>query len=90
MVNESSNILNKVRDLDLNEAKLLQFYEQMPVRKHEEMLILGKALYAISNNFLKLGIAHSNTLIAEVLWEKDPPPEPGPLLWIIHHPGLVS
>lgn len=65
MLNESSNILNRVRDLNLNEAKLLQFYEQMPIRKHEEMLILGKALHAISNNFLKLGIAHSNTLMAE-------------------------
>jgi len=37
----------------------------MPLRKHEEMLILGKALHAISNNFLKLGIEHSNTLMAE-------------------------
>ena len=65
MVNESSNILNRVRDLDLNEAKLLQFYEQTPLRKQEEMLMLGKALYAISNNFLKLGIEHSNTLMTE-------------------------
>jgi len=65
VLNESCNILKRVQDLDLNETKLLQFYEQMPIRKHEGMMILGKALYAISNNFLKLGIAHGNTLITE-------------------------
>ncbi|ODA40437.1 DNA-binding response regulator, AraC family [Desulfosporosinus sp. BG] len=65
MLNENSNILKRVRDLDLNEARLLQYYEQMSIRKHEEMMILGKALHTISNNFLKLGIAHGNTLIRE-------------------------
>lgn len=65
MLNENSNILKRVRDLDLNEAKLLQYYAQMSIRKHEEMTNLGKALHAISNNFLKLGIAHGNTLITE-------------------------
>jgi len=58
MSNESRNILNRLRDMDLNETKLLQFYEQMPFRKQEEMLILGQALHAINNNFLRLGIKH--------------------------------
>ena len=51
--------------MDLNEVKLLQFYEQTPIRKREEMMMLGKTLHAISNNFLKLGIAHGNTLITQ-------------------------
>ncbi|AET67192.1 response regulator containing CheY-like receiver domain and AraC-type DNA-binding domain [Desulfosporosinus orientis DSM 765] len=63
MMTESSNILKRVRDLDLNKVKLLQFYEQMPIRKREEMMILGKSLHAISNNFLKLGISCGNALI---------------------------
>ena len=65
ILNESSSILKRVRDLDLNEVKLLQFYERTPIRKREEMMMLGKTLHAISNNFLKLGIARGNTLITQ-------------------------
>ncbi|EGW41816.1 bacterial regulatory helix-turn-helix s, AraC family protein [Desulfosporosinus sp. OT] len=65
MLNDSREILKRVRDMNLNEVKLLQFYEQMPIKKHEEMLILGTALHTISNNFLKLGITHGNNLITQ-------------------------
>lgn len=58
--NENNEILKRTKDLNLNKEKLLKLFNEITIKKHEEILVFGNALYAISNCFLKLGTAFAN------------------------------
>lgn len=63
---DTGKVLQKVADLGLNEERLLRYYEEIPVKKREEVLLLGETLYAISNCFIKLGSAQAKIRQAEI------------------------
>jgi AraC-like DNA-binding protein len=70
-LNESSTILEKVRDLDVDTAKLLRFYEKIPLIKREETMILGESLHTISNCLIKLGITSRSAKKTDQTTEND-------------------
>ncbi len=63
---DARHVLQKVADLNLNEERLLAYYEEIPVKKREKVLLLGETLYAISNCFLRLGAAKAKIQQAEI------------------------
>lgn len=63
---DTGEVLQKVADLGLNRERLSRYYEEVPVKKREEILLLGETLYAISNCFIRLGSAQSKVRQAEI------------------------
>ncbi len=51
--------MKNVSDLGLDERLSRQYFEELPVKKRQEVLLLGETLYAISNCFLELGSAQA-------------------------------
>jgi AraC-like DNA-binding protein/ligand-binding sensor protein len=45
----TTQVLEKLQDLGLNQELLRQFYQEIPVKSHEEIRMLGEALYALDN-----------------------------------------
>ncbi|MDH7576958.1 MAG: PocR ligand-binding domain-containing protein [Bacillota bacterium] len=63
---DTDKVLQKVADLGLNRERLSRYYEEVPVKKSEEILLLGETLYAISNCFIRLGSAQAKIKQAEI------------------------
>ena|GEM_PF-1614246 len=63
---EGRVLIERLRDLDLDEEKLLKYYEEIPTKTHSEIMLLGKAIHAISNCLLELGAAMEKIKEAEM------------------------
>lgn len=62
---DARQVLQKVADLNLHDERLLAYYEEIPVKKREKVLLLGETLYAVSNCFLRLGATEAKIQQAE-------------------------
>jgi len=58
--------LERLHDLDLDKEKLLYYFAEIPVKKREDVIQLGRLINSISNCFLSLGMAIGETHKAEV------------------------
>lgn len=65
-VQDAEQVLKKVFDLNLPEELLLAYYEEIPVKRREKVLLLGETLYAVSNYFLRLGAAEAKIQQVEI------------------------
>lgn len=54
---ERNDMLRRLFDLNLNENQLLKFYNEVPIKKEDEVIRLGQLISAISSCFLNLGMA---------------------------------
>lgn len=62
---DARQVLQKVADLNLQDERLLAYYEEIPVKKRENVLLLGETLYAMSNCFFRLGATEAKIQQAE-------------------------
>jgi len=64
-IQDAGRVLQKVADLKLHEGRLLAYFEEIPVKKRENVLLFGKTLYVAGNCFLRLGATEAKSRQAE-------------------------
>lgn len=58
---DAGQVLERVRDLHLDEELLLHYYERIPVKQHDEIIMLGEAIYTLGNiNSLQIAITRND------------------------------